>query len=95
MKKKEQLGITRKRHYVSYSATDRYELAVGGEVELDDEAGNVFAVADAVEGGAECQVVEIYSTLHRAHGQESVIRTESANTPRTEVGHKKIKRTRK
>lgn len=51
--------------------------AVGGEVHLDDKAGDPLTVAAPVEGGARGQVVEVHTVFLRAHRQVLLVRAES------------------
>lgn len=50
--------------------------AVSRKVHLHHEAGDVPAAVDAVQLGAECQIVEVNGTLGRAHSQVTRIWTE-------------------
>lgn len=51
--------------------------AVGGEVHLDDKAGDALTVAAPVEGGARGQVIEVHTVLLRAHCKVLFVRAES------------------
>lgn len=51
--------------------------AVGGEVHLDDKAGDALTVATPVEGGARGQVIEVHTVLLRAHCKVLFVRAES------------------
>lgn len=51
-------------------------FAVSREVDLDDKARDVLAVANPVEGWPQRKVVEIHSTFNRTHCQETVVWTE-------------------
>lgn len=53
-------------------------FAVGREIQLDHKSRNIFAVADPVERRTQSQIIEIDSALHRADGQQPVIRAEPA-----------------
>lgn len=48
-------------------------LAVSREVQLDNKAWNVFAVADTVQGGSQREIVEVHRALNRTHCQEAVV----------------------
>lgn len=52
--------------------------AVGGEVHLDDEAGDALTVATPTEGRARGQVIKVHTVLLGAHSQVLLIWTESA-----------------
>lgn len=52
--------------------------AVCREIHLDHKTGNVLAVADAVQGGALGEVVEIHGVLLRSHGQEAIVGADPA-----------------
>lgn len=59
-------------------------FAVSREVQLDHKSRNIFAVADPVERRAQSQIVEIDRALHRADGQQPVIRAEPAGETQLE-----------
>lgn len=48
-------------------------LAVSREVQLDDKAWDVFAVADPVQRRSQREIVEVHRTLNRTHRQEAVV----------------------
>lgn len=62
-------------------AEDLNVSAVRGEVHLDDEAQDIFTVANPVERWSQRKVVEINSAVHRTHRQEAIVRTEAGPQP--------------
>lgn len=55
--------------------------AVRGEVHLDDEARDIFTVANSIERWSQRKVVEIDSTVHRPHRQKAIVWTEAGPQP--------------
>lgn len=51
-------------------------FAVSREVQLDDEAWDVFTVANPVQGWSQREVVEVHRMFHRTHCQKAVVRAE-------------------
>lgn len=51
--------------------------AICREVHLNDKAWNVFAVADSVKGGTQCQVIKVHRVLTGTHCQIPGIWTKS------------------